>query len=84
MDCKFCYLAAAQLYPVYTMRWNFLYIILYVLTYILKCILFLWNQIEGGLTSNDFESIILHFVLSQFPLPQGKDKILLDSDRCGY
>lgn len=45
---------------------------------------FLWNETEGCLTSNDFASITSHFVLSQLPLPDGKEKIVLFSDGCSY
>lgn len=45
---------------------------------------FLWNETEGNLTSNEFASIISHFVLSQLPLPDGKEKIVLFSDGCSY
>ena len=45
---------------------------------------FLWNETEGGLSSNEFSTIISHFVLSQLPLPEGKEKIVLYSDGCSY
>lgn len=39
---------------------------------------------EGGLTSNEFATIIYKFLQSQLPLPEGKTKIILFSDGCAY
>ncbi|XP_039295862.1 uncharacterized protein LOC120354035 [Nilaparvata lugens] len=45
---------------------------------------FLWNETEGGLSSNEFGTIISSFVLSLLPLPTDKEKIILYSDGCAY
>ncbi|CAH1989986.1 unnamed protein product [Acanthoscelides obtectus] len=49
---------------------------------------YLWNEAEGGLTSNEFTSIIIHFLerhIDQFGLQNRSDiQIILWSDGCGY
>jgi hypothetical protein len=45
---------------------------------------FLWNETEGGLSSNEFATLISSFVLSQLPLPAEKEKLVLYSDGCSY
>lgn len=51
---------------------------------------YLWNESEGGLTSNEFTSIIVHFLNQQAELYNWKEKstedfeIILWSDGCGY
>ena len=45
---------------------------------------FIWNETEGGLTSNEFSTIITSFILSQLPLPNNANKIILYSDGCCY
>lgn len=45
---------------------------------------YLWNETEGGLTSNEFGTIIYKFLESQLPLPEGKTKLILYSDGCAY
>lgn len=45
---------------------------------------FLWNETEGGLTSNEFGTIISKCLQSQLPLPEGKTKIVMYSDGCAY
>lgn len=51
---------------------------------------FLWNESEGGLTSNEFTSIIVHFLSEHVEMhnlkKRGTDdiQIILWSDGCGY
>lgn len=45
---------------------------------------FMWNETEGGITSNEFSTILSNFVLSQLPLSEVKSKIVLYSDGCAY
>lgn len=47
---------------------------------------YLWNECEGGLTSNEFTSIIISFLekhLKQYPISDNQE-IILYSDGCGY
>lgn len=44
----------------------------------------MWNESEGGLTSNKFTTIIINFLQNQeFPLTDNK-QIIIYSDSCGY
>lgn len=46
---------------------------------------FLWNETEGGLSCNEFSTIITSFISSQLPLPHNANKlIILYSDGCCY
>lgn len=47
---------------------------------------YLWNESEGGLTSNEFTSIIIHFLekhLKLYPLEKNRE-VIIYSDGCGY
>ncbi|CAH1109390.1 unnamed protein product [Psylliodes chrysocephalus] len=47
---------------------------------------YIWNESEGGLTSNEFTSIIIKFLekhLKQYPILDNRE-IILYSDGCGY
>lgn len=45
---------------------------------------YVWNESEGGLTANEFTSIICDFILKQCPLPGNIESIILYSDGCTY
>lgn len=45
---------------------------------------YLWNESEGELTSNEFASILSHFIESQLPLCNNATKIIIFSDGCNY
>ncbi|KAK4887285.1 hypothetical protein RN001_003556 [Aquatica leii] len=46
---------------------------------------YLWNESEGGLTSNEFTTIIIHFLESHLDVYPVQDKeIIIYSDGCGY
>lgn len=45
---------------------------------------YVWYECEGGVSSNEFATIISNFVVSQLPLPEGKQTIVLYSDGCTY
>ncbi|XP_031331486.1 uncharacterized protein LOC116162089 [Photinus pyralis] len=45
---------------------------------------YLWNETEGALTSHDFSSIIVDFLLKSLPVDNDNNKIILYSDGCTY
>lgn len=45
---------------------------------------YLWNETEGGMTSNKFATIISKFLQSQLPLPEEKTSLIVYSDGCAY
>ncbi|KAJ8895760.1 hypothetical protein PR048_001098 [Dryococelus australis] len=45
---------------------------------------FLWNETEGGLTANEFSTIITSFMRSQLPLLDQANILILYSDGCCY
>lgn len=45
---------------------------------------YVWNESEGGLTANEFTSVICDFLFKQCPLPDDVDSIVLYSDGCTY
>lgn len=47
---------------------------------------YLWNESEGGVTSNEFTTIIIHFLESYLELypVEGDKEIIIYSDGCGY
>lgn len=45
---------------------------------------YLWNESEGELTGNEFASILTDFIVSQLPLRNNSNKVIIYSDGCNY
>lgn len=45
---------------------------------------YLWNESEGQLTANEFATILSDFIVSQLPLRNNSNKVIIYSDGCNY